>query len=177
MRLGRIQGHISLRIRTLLGGVSEDSYLNGRLSLFVWCAICYKAPGVVQPSLSQFQRLIRALCFLWSQPEPVTYLLPVWYKYMSEAHLVLAGTCTEKVSTDTSQYFYGCFYLYEDVWASRILIHYLAGPQEPLRFEPRNPQTAMVSKTSSKNQTICGFWRTLALSWVLRKSRLDTEHH
>ncbi|KAF4160219.1 hypothetical protein CNMCM6069_009290 [Aspergillus lentulus] len=33
----------------------------------------------------------------------------------------------EKVSTDTSQYFYGRFHLYEDVWASRILIHYLAG--------------------------------------------------
>jgi hypothetical protein len=33
----------------------------------------------------------------------------------------------EKASTDTSQYFYGHFHLYEDVWASRILIHYLAG--------------------------------------------------
>ncbi|KAH1322895.1 hypothetical protein KXV52_005068 [Aspergillus fumigatus] len=34
---------------------------------------------------------------------------------------------TEKVSTDTSQYFYGRVHLYEDVWASRILIHYLVG--------------------------------------------------
>ncbi|KAF7180013.1 hypothetical protein CNMCM7691_009066 [Aspergillus felis] len=33
----------------------------------------------------------------------------------------------EKVSTDTSQYFHGRFHLYEDVWASRILIHYLVG--------------------------------------------------
>lgn len=66
------------------------------------------------------------IVLLWSQPEPATYLLPVWYKYMSEAHLVLAGTCTAKVSTDTSQYFYSRFYLYEDVWASSILIHYLA---------------------------------------------------
>ncbi|EAW16911.1 Zn(II)2Cys6 transcription factor [Aspergillus fischeri NRRL 181] len=33
----------------------------------------------------------------------------------------------EKVSKDTSQYFYGRFHLYEDVWASRILIHYLTG--------------------------------------------------
>lgn len=65
-------------------------------------------------------------CALWSQPEPTTYLLPVWYKYMSEAHLVLAGTCTAKVSTDTSQYFYSRFHLHEDVWASRLLIHYLA---------------------------------------------------
>ncbi|PKX89381.1 Zn(II)2Cys6 transcription factor [Aspergillus novofumigatus IBT 16806] len=33
----------------------------------------------------------------------------------------------EKVSTDTSQYFSGRFHLYEDVWASRILTHYLTG--------------------------------------------------
>ncbi|GIC86192.1 uncharacterized protein Aud_002557 [Aspergillus udagawae] len=33
----------------------------------------------------------------------------------------------EKVSADTSQYFHGRFHLYEDVWASRILIHYRVG--------------------------------------------------
>lgn len=33
----------------------------------------------------------------------------------------------EKVSPDTSQYFHGRFHLYEDVWASRILIHYRLG--------------------------------------------------
>ncbi|KAF7114722.1 hypothetical protein CNMCM5793_009673 [Aspergillus hiratsukae] len=33
----------------------------------------------------------------------------------------------EKVSPDTSQYFHGRFHLYEDVWASRILIYYRMG--------------------------------------------------
>lgn len=41
------------------------------------------------------------IVLLLSQPEPATYLLPDLHKYMSEAHLVLSGTCTEKVSTDT----------------------------------------------------------------------------
>ncbi|GIK05337.1 hypothetical protein Aspvir_009444 [Aspergillus viridinutans] len=35
--------------------------------------------------------------------------------------------CMEKVSTDTSQYFHGRFHLYQDVWASRILIYYRVG--------------------------------------------------
>lgn len=34
---------------------------------------------------------------------------------------------TEIVSADTSQYFQGRFHLYEDVWASRILIYYRVG--------------------------------------------------
>jgi hypothetical protein len=31
------------------------------------------------------------IVLLWSQLEATAYLLPAWYEYMSEAHLVLAG--------------------------------------------------------------------------------------
>ncbi|RHZ44308.1 uncharacterized protein CDV56_101532 [Aspergillus thermomutatus] len=41
--------------------------------------------------------------------------LPAKYGYM------------EKVSTDASQYFHGRFHIYEDVWASRILVYYRLG--------------------------------------------------
>jgi hypothetical protein len=99
------------------------------MEVISFCMVRYMLQGAGRYTTKSITVPALNMCIVlsWSQPEPATYLLPVWYKYMSEAHLVLTGTCTEKVSTDTSQYFYGRFHLYEDVWASRILIHYFAG--------------------------------------------------